>query len=62
MGHGGPEERANKQVAEGGRGETLIPCCARPLIITKTRVQASPRSASNAPPAESRRIKETYLE
>lgn len=31
MGHGGPEERANKQVAEGGRGETLIPCCARPL-------------------------------
>lgn len=29
MGHGGPEERANKQVAEGGRGETLIPCCAR---------------------------------
>lgn len=31
VGHGGPEERANKQVAEGGRGETLIPCCARPL-------------------------------
>lgn len=31
MGRGGPEERANKQVAEGGRGETLIPCCARPL-------------------------------
>lgn len=29
VGHGGPEERANKQVAEGGRGETLIPCCAR---------------------------------
>lgn len=31
VGHGGPEERANKQVAEEGRGETLIPCCARPL-------------------------------
>lgn len=31
VGRGGPEERANKQVAEGGRGETLIPCCARPL-------------------------------
>ena len=59
MGHGGPEERANKQVAEGGRGETLIPCCARPLIrVTKTRVQASPRSASNSLPAGStRRIK-----
>lgn len=25
VGHGGPEERANKQVAEGGRGEALIP-------------------------------------
>lgn len=32
VGHGGPEERANKQVAEGGRGETLILCCARPLL------------------------------
>lgn len=32
VGHGGPKERANKQVAEGGRGETLIPCCARPLL------------------------------
>lgn len=42
VGHGGPEERANKQVAEGGRGETLIPCCARPLII----VNANPCSGS----------------
>lgn len=32
VGDGGPEERANKQVAEGGRGETPIPCCARPLL------------------------------
>lgn len=40
VGHGGPEERANKQVAEGGRGETLIPCCARPLIVTKSRAQS----------------------
>lgn len=28
----GSEGKANKQVAEGGRGETLIPCCARPLL------------------------------
>lgn len=36
MGRGGPEERANKQVAEGGRGETLlIPCCASIIVNVK---------------------------
>lgn len=50
VGHGGPEERANKQVAEGGRGETLIPCCARPLNSNeKPCLKASPKSASNSP-------------
>lgn len=53
VGHGGPEERANKQVAEGGRGETLIPCCARPLNSNDKKKkpcgEGSPiRSASNS--------------
>lgn len=56
VGHGGPEESANKQVAEGGRGETLIPCCARPLILTKTCVRASPWCASHSH-GSTRRIK-----
>lgn len=43
VGHGGPEERANKQVAEGGRGETLIPCCARPLYNSNENPVFEPR-------------------